>query len=207
METPIRSLKTSTQGLKAYIYQDMDPVNPRIDYDNLGTIVCWHRRYSLTDLNLPDFVEGPEKYDPTEWAEEFLKADDIISLPIYMYDHSGITINTTGFSCRWDSGQVGWIFVSRAKAQKEWGAEITDEDIKFSLNQEIETYDQYLKGDIYGVVVEQDAPCKECGHNEPTRLDEVWGVYGYDEIEQLTYKILAGCLKDEEEDTECHTKQ
>lgn len=32
-----------------------------------------------------------------------------LMLPLYLYDHSGITMNTTGFSCPWDSGQVGWI--------------------------------------------------------------------------------------------------
>ena len=26
--------------------------------------------------------------------------------PLYLYDHGGITMNTTGFSCSWDSGQV-----------------------------------------------------------------------------------------------------
>ena len=30
-----------------------------------------------------------------------------LMLPLYLYDHSGITMNTTGFSCPWDSGQVG----------------------------------------------------------------------------------------------------
>jgi len=204
MDTPITSIR-SEEGLKAHVYSDIDPMHPRIDFDTVGSIVCWHRRYALTDPELPDFVEGPEKYDPTEWAEEFLKSEDVISLPIYMYDHSGITINTTGFSCGWDSGQVGWIFVSRAKAQKEWGVE-TVEDIQYNLRQEIEIYSQYLEGDIYGVVVEQDAPCDECGHNEPACLDQVWGIYGFDDAKEFAINLLAGFLT-EEEDTECHTKQ
>ena len=36
--------------------------------------------------------------------------DGFVFLPLYLFDHSGITMNTSGFSCPWDSGQVGWIF-------------------------------------------------------------------------------------------------
>ena len=38
--------------------------------------------------------------------------DGMVILPLYLYDHSGITMNTCGFSCPWDSGQVGWIYAS-----------------------------------------------------------------------------------------------
>ncbi|MBQ8962477.1 MAG: hypothetical protein IJ089_13770 [Clostridia bacterium] len=31
------------------IEQDNEPLNPRVDYDNLGKMVCWHRRYRLGD--------------------------------------------------------------------------------------------------------------------------------------------------------------
>jgi len=43
-----------------------------------------------------------------------------IILPLYLYDHSGITMNTTGFSCGWDSGQVGYIVMSYEKIRKEY---------------------------------------------------------------------------------------
>jgi hypothetical protein len=33
----------------------------------------------------------------------------VVVLPLYLYDHSGLTISTSPFSCRWDSGQVGYI--------------------------------------------------------------------------------------------------
>ena len=44
-----------------------------------------------------------------------------LMLPLYLYDHSGITMNTTGFSCPWDSGQVGWIYASKEDALREFG--------------------------------------------------------------------------------------
>lgn len=55
--------------------------------------------------------------------ERLLKviSEKYIVLPLYLYDHSGITMNTTGFSCPWDSGQVGWIYASKEDALKEFG--------------------------------------------------------------------------------------
>src|ERR1039457_3716938 len=43
----------STSGKRAvvgYLCQDnYDPLNPRKEYDNVGTMVCWHRNYDLGD--------------------------------------------------------------------------------------------------------------------------------------------------------------
>ena len=101
-------------GYRISIFQDTDPMNPRTDYDNAGTMVCFHSRYNLGD-----------KHNFTlESAREFSRRKDIICLPLFLYDHSGITINTTGFSCPWDSGQVGFIYITKAKALKEWGVDI-----------------------------------------------------------------------------------
>jgi len=41
-------------------------------------------------------------------------------LPLYLYDHSGITISTGPFSCPFDSGQVGFIYCSLQKARENW---------------------------------------------------------------------------------------
>ena len=32
--------------------------------------------------------------------------------PIFMYDHSGIVLNTSAFSCPWDSGWLGWTYIT-----------------------------------------------------------------------------------------------
>ena len=82
-----------------------------------------------------------------------------IVLPLYLYDHSGITMNTTGFSCPWDSGQVGCIYVPIEKVKDEWGWERLTKQRRQKteeyLRNEVKTYDQYLTGDVYGFVVEK----------------------------------------------------
>ena len=62
-------------------------------------------------------------------------------------------MNTTGFSCPWDSGQVGWVFVSKKKVREEYGVKrITEslvEKVTEILKGEVKTYDMYLTGELY----------------------------------------------------------
>ena len=61
-------------------------------------------------------------------------------------------MNTTGFSCPWDSGQGGWIYASYDDVIKEFSntspASI-EKALRF-IRAEIEEYDHYLRGDCYG---------------------------------------------------------
>ena len=95
-------------------------------------------------------------------------------LPLYLYDHSGITMSTSSFNDRWDSGQVGWIFVSKDKVKQE---SLDETKIEEYLKGEVETYDQYIRGDVYGYKVYKIETCdKGCEHEE--ELDSCWGFYG-----------------------------
>jgi hypothetical protein len=125
------------------IVLDPDVQDPR-DCDNLGVMLCRHRRYRLGDKE----AATP---DPKEVA---------VMLPLYLYDHSGITMSTKPFSCPWDSGQVGVIYVTKEKLRKEFGVKhITSSHIekaKAQLEQEVKTYDQFLTGQCYGYTIERD---------------------------------------------------
>ena len=126
--------------------------NPRED-DNLGSMVCYHRRYDLGDKNpyLPGHYK-PNSGDFWGWTDmgKYLdKVHDLaVCLPIYMYEHSGIALSTKPFSCRWDSGQIGFIFVSKEKLRKEYGVKrITASLVSKAtcrLITEVELYNQYL---------------------------------------------------------------
>lgn len=148
------------------IEHDTDPESPR-DWDNLGTMVCWHRRYKLGDEQ------------PNCRPDEFEIPKGAIYLPLYLYDHSGITMNTIGFSCPWDSGQVGWIYVTREKVLEEYGWDRLTatgrKQIETYLRSEVETYDQYLQGDVWGYVIEDE---------DGEQVDSCWGFYGREYAEQ-----------------------
>ncbi len=163
------------------VVPDSDPANPRTEWDNLGTII--YRKGARTPI-------GEVEYDDQERAA-FARRRDVIKLPVYFYNHSGLTINTTGFSCPWDSGQSGWIFVGYEKIRKEYGVKrITEkvkEKIKNLLRAEVETYDQYLRGEVYGYIVEKD----------DVQIDCCWGFYGEKYAIEEGRNALKACLPKE----------
>lgn len=137
---------------KIIITQDSNPQNPR-KYDNLGTMVCFHNRYSLGD----DY-HNLKSSDFNDWKDlsDYLikERNAVVILPLYLLDHSGLSISISSFNDKWDSGQIGFIYISREYALKEYGGKIvtkaTKEKIINYFKGEVETYDQYLKGDVYG---------------------------------------------------------
>jgi len=133
------------------IFPDEDAPDPRKEFDHLGTMVCFHRRYNLGDQH--DF-RSPEEFS------QFLKDEKPICLPLYLYDHSGITISTTNERFRacdpqgWDWGMLGYIYVTKEDVRKEYGVKrvspkILDKVAKLLLA-EVEEYDHYLTGNVYG---------------------------------------------------------
>ena len=58
------------------------------------------------------------------------EADGYAMLPLYLYDHSGITMNTTGFNDRWDSGQVGFIYTTKDRVTELMGEKNVTKDWK-----------------------------------------------------------------------------
>ena len=124
--------------------------SPR-EWDNLGTMVCFHMKYSLGDSHNFALTGTWEKV-----KKDIIKTNGTsFILPLYLYDHSGITIRTTAFQDRWDSMQVGFIFVSKKEARKVYGplGKATIKKVFEVLESEVKTYDQYLRNDIfwYGV--------------------------------------------------------
>lgn len=76
---------------------------------------------------------------------------DYVFLPLYLLDHSGLSMSTTSFREPWDSGQVGWIYASKATVIEEYGewSEETIEKVKEFMKGEVSTYDDYLRGENY----------------------------------------------------------
>ena len=145
---------------------DNDPLDPRKDYDNCGTMVCFHKRYNLGDKH---------EYDPCLYFSQkalekaILKKENVgVILPIYMYEHSGITIKTTPFNCPWDSGLVGYIFISKEKIRKEFSCKLITkkvlEKVTDCLISEVKIYDAYLRGENYmWVVLDGENEIQTCG--------------------------------------------
>lgn len=141
-------------GYKINIFHDISPENPRLSYDNLGTLAIMQC--------------GDEEPDPD------FNLKDCIWLPVYLYEHGGVAYNTTGFHCPWDSGQTGYIYVKKSKVRKEWDVKHISPRIKEvvlgCLKTEVKIFGAYINGDVFGYIVENEAG---------EEIDSCWGFYGY----------------------------
>lgn len=205
-------------GLTIRIERDEDPENPRTAWDNLCKMMCWHRRYNLGD-------EKP-RHDAGQWWWQQMAAmhnyipDDISPehidrwrnkyycfLPLYLYDHGGLSISTGPFSCPWDSGQVGWVYITLEKARKEYnlkewtdiyeptGLTMYEQCIKV-MESEVEVYDQYLTNDVWEYAIEDE---------DGNTLDSCCGCYGYDYCKSEAKKAaeaIADSIREQEAEDE-----
>jgi hypothetical protein len=172
------------------ISPDEYPESPR-DWDNMGKMICFHKRDNYGDKhNIKS-----DDYDSWEEMEKDLREnhDAHTILPIYMYEHSGVTISTSPFSDYFDSGRLGLIYCTNADA-KELEQTYSGQDIaeraEVLLKGEIETYNQYLSGDIYGYRIFKISKCDQ-GHEHQEQLDSCWGYYGEDECMEEAKSIVA----------------
>lgn len=182
--------------------------DPR-EWDNLCTMICWHRNYVLGDKHNYDDVdeffgdilhnicgmpyEDFDKLDTEGNYKLIRESDKLIIKQINMYEHSGITVSTSNrypYNDRWDSCCVGFIYVTKETIFKECGG-ITEENWKERADKYIEgemkTYDQYVRGEVYGYVLTKEITVKEwcphCGellsvYEDEEEIDSCWGFYG-----------------------------
>ena len=176
------------------IIQDNDPESPRT-WDNLGTMVCQHRRYNLGDKHDYYLDECDSWFD----VQKELGYPPVI-LKLYLYDHSGITISYNPFGDKFDSGQVGFIFVTEKTLLKEYG-KVDEEVIQKAINVlrgEVETYDMYLTGEIYGYRIHEVETC-DLGHEHMNEVDSCWGFYGQDACMEEADSIVNSLIKHDQD--------
>ena len=145
--------------------------NPR-EWDNLGTFVsfgnsCYgadetygrHPEQFLIGL-VDQYVDGFE--DRLSYKDEIPSLVALLEmvekyyviLPVFKYEHSGVAYNTSGFDCRWDSGQMGFIYVAKEQLREEYDwNRITSkrrEKVEAWLSAEINVFSQWADGNVYG---------------------------------------------------------
>jgi len=183
---------------------DQDYQNPR-DFDmNLTNMVCWHNRLNLgdehsynsdnfffdlaRDNDLLEDLEETEEYASADWqgddledeARDRLEANGFTFAPLFLIDHSGLSISTGAFGCRFDSGQVGWIYTQDETLRKE-GIVVSAEDI---IKGEVALYRMYLEDDVWGFIDPDDDTRESC-----------WGFFGFEGIKEAA--LGSGYTEDE----------
>lgn len=144
------------------------------DWDGSASFALAHGRYGLRDdfgLRTEDYSGWSEVKDAIVEIEHAL-----IILPVYMMDHSGVALSTTPFGCPWDSGQIGFVYLTVDDLTR-WGFKGVEdypggEDALIGdLARQVKHYGEWLNGEVYGYTVE-DA--------DGTVHDSCWGFVGSD---------------------------
>jgi hypothetical protein len=183
------------KGYTIKIDVDESSFDPRED-DNIGIMVCFHKRYSLgdkTELKSSDF-EGWQE------LENYLRKKEkaIVILPLYLYDHSGISIATYrhGQHASWDCGQVGFIYTTREQLKK-MGTKNNKKKLEQYLMGEVETYNKYISGQVlyFSIEDENGIQIDSCGgwYDENDAIKEAKSIIDYN-IKDRNKEIPKGCL-------------
>lgn len=164
-------------GLTVVIEYDYDLESPREAYDNLGTMIFVEMRdlcnpdarnvagrYQEPDNGLPPYIEERKDY-PGYYADK----DEIICWEIAQHRRLGNIVLPLSY-VYYGSGQSrmyvcddaysrcnGYIYVTREQALKECGGKILTAQLRKRiegyLRNEVETYSQFIEGDVYLVRV------------------------------------------------------
>lgn len=158
-------------------YMDKDDFLREMYLNTVGNDARGMERYeNMVNMVWSRKMTGP---NPDERAVDDTMLNVIskkyIMLPLYLLDHSGLAMKTTSFHDPWDSGQVGWIYVSKEDALKEFGGEKMTGAIKKKaedlMRDEVEAYDSYLRGECYGFELYKNGELE----------DSCWGFIGSNE--------------------------
>ncbi len=147
-------------GMRVTKRVDEYPINPRELNANLTTMICHHRNYSLGDVKESEQFEGFNSLKELKQALIQHYGEMAYIKPLSLYDHSTQTLAIGYPTDMWDSGYVGFIFVTKEQARKEYGVKrITKsviEKIERVAQGEVEEYNKvWLWGEVYVLSLER----------------------------------------------------
>lgn len=129
--------------------QDNMPINPREDFNNCT--ICYVRNRYLGSSKYDNDMNFADSDDLNDYLAGLKdRGTEFVSVPLYAYVHSGITISTGSFGDPWDSGCFGIAICTKEQVINAFGND-TDwqrhaQDI---IEGEIKTYDKFLTGETY----------------------------------------------------------
>jgi hypothetical protein len=211
-------------GVEVKLFPDYDCPSPRDCDGKIGEMFVSYPGYELGDTQLPSDGFEPIRCpvcegigvkltprgmtDPpvcerckgdceiTPTIHEWLVSEKAIAaVPLFVYEHSGITMRTGGLiwlakegikpsdtesrerfavdTDGWDTSFVGFAVVREDEIKDamgdDWEKHRMPEWVSEAVNGEVEEYARYLEGDCYGYVVADDTPFH----------DSCWGFIGF----------------------------
>ena len=213
-----RYYKEGDDILRCHCEMDPEPESPIGEDGMVSTMLVWWNRYHLGNENpysspedfliqaVEAYAKNDKDYDRFDTFSnmdriEFLKGKGYAIFPLYIYEHTGITIHMGEFgkapgypfSDRFDAGMAGFVFVKKDDFLEKTGADESSwrEKAKECLKSEVELYDMYLRGEVYGIVVEEMEDDGEWYERE-----SCWGYYSDSFGDDLVREIASDYIGD-----------
>jgi len=164
-------------GLIAKLHTDEScDVECPLDWEQEAVkFLTWERNSTLSDYNDMEREE----------VERLGNLKQYSLFPLYKYEHGGVAYSVGGFSCPWDSGQVGYVLVIDAQVGG---------DPREAAQGVCDQVTSWCNGDIWGFTVEDE---------EGEELYSCWGFIGdTDYVKKAARDHLDGLIKERGEQLE-----
>jgi len=185
-EVPDIELLHTDDDVEVHIYREQSPLDPLADYpDHPVTLELSHGRYDLGDRDAPTDRCGSW----SEIAHDIKGRHVVVAMSrLYLLDHSGLRISTSPFRSQWDSGCVGFAYVTE-EDMPDYSDRDMDrpepEEVVGWIEDRVEEYDYYLRGEVYRYVLFEDGEqVDSCsgfyGVGRDGENENMWDYIGYD---------------------------
>jgi hypothetical protein len=166
-------VETTSALSRMEIWRDDDSENPR-KWSNTFTLWTGNSRYLSSDKD----AEDPRTVEGTK-VEEAKYKKGLFAIPLYAYIHSGMALSLHPFSCKWDSGVIGFLYCDKEKFKKENGLKRFNAKRALEIAEgEISTLQDFIDGNVFGYTIERrDSPDGEWKFE-----DSCGGWYGFEDM-------------------------
>ena len=202
---------------RAYFVHDEDCWDTPRNWDNLSIIVnAGYRHYDIggrkdektddieewlinaTGINEDWYWANKERYGGIEGLiEKFRKEKCAAFQYLSVYDHSSITV-FCGYARGWDYSAIGFAYIPKDNEEvksyrKTHSKKETDEWAEKMIKGEIHILDQYVRGEVYGCVIDT---YNEEEEDWEEHTDSCWGYYLNDETCESEEKDAIEIIKE-----------
>lgn len=196
------------EGITVKIYPDEHSHgdNGCREWSNLGVMYWWHPDYTLGGSQDEEFHRGDHDTMWDAFWHLVTEESAVAIAPLFLLDHSGISIRTGAFWLRgedgivdlkatrrfmgdeagWDTTMCGFIYTTKAK-QEEIGTD--DQYVVQCLEEEIKLLDREFTGDVYGYVLDLPEGLEFAG-------DSCWGFYGIEDVKEQANEAAEGAAEE-----------
>ena len=159
--------------LRIYKSLESDDGNPREDPGScLANFCC-----------LKESLGDPYKDSEFESFDDRIKhinKTSVVCVPLYVYEHGGISMSVGEFSDEWDSGQAGVAYITKEDVNVFGFEDKSIKELESLLVREVERYDLYLTGEVYNFTLFEKSVCS-AGDTHLKEIESEYGVLGEEE--------------------------